>query len=297
MVGNAAMVLHRSVVALVGDRRRQLGRALRRRRAVGRRRGRVAGGHQAGSGQARDDQRRRRALRRARASVRAASCAALGVIVRVTVLTVPVADAELAADRMMQAGAFAVEERDVGDGTVELRASLADGVAGRARAARRRCPPAGRCAIDEVDATPADTWRELALPIEVADDLVIRPAWLPPLDRPGVTEVAIEPGAAFGLGDHPTTRLSAAAVWRLGAGRRHACSTSGAARACSRSSACSPVPRRAVGVDIAEAAVPVTLDNAARNGVGGSGRRVDHAARATSTARTTSWWPTSWHRR
>ena len=46
------------------------------------------------------------------------------------------------------------------------------------------------------------------------DDLVIRPAWMTPREPPGVVEVAIEPATTFGLGDHPTTRLSAAAVWR-----------------------------------------------------------------------------------
>ena len=35
------------------------------------------------------------------------------MIVTVTVLTVPSAEAELAADRLMQAGAFAVEERSL----------------------------------------------------------------------------------------------------------------------------------------------------------------------------------------
>jgi ribosomal protein L11 methyltransferase len=189
------------------------------------------------------------------------------VIVRVTVLTVPVADAELAADRMMQAGAFAVEERGTGVGAVELRGSLADALP-VAIERLGTLPDGWSVRIDEVDATPADTWREHAPPIEVADDLVIRPAWLAPLDRPGVTEVAIEPGAAFGLGDHPTTRLSAAAVWGavsdgdtlLDVG----CGTGVLAIVGVLAGA-----RRAVGVDIAEAAVPVTIDNAARNGVSG----------------------------
>lgn len=189
------------------------------------------------------------------------------MIVRVTVLTVPAADAELAGDRMMQAGAFAVEERDLGDARVELRASLADALP-VAIERLGTLPDDWSVRIDEVDATPADTWREHALPIEVVDDLVIRPAWLPPIARPGVVEVAIEPGAAFGLGDHPTTRLSAAAVWRsvsdgdtvLDVG----CGTGVLAIVGVLAGA-----QRAVGVDIAEAAVPVTIDNAARNGVAG----------------------------
>ena len=185
--------------------------------------------------------------------------------VLVTVLTVRAGDAELAADRMMQAGAFAVEERDVGGGLVELRGSLAEALP-VAIDRLGELPEGWAVRIDEVDATPADTWREHALAIEVTGDLVIRPAWLPPLDRAGVVEVAIEPGAAFGLGDHPTTRLSAAAVWRATSGGDTVldvgCGTGVLAIVGVLVGA-----DRAVGVDIAEAAVPVTLDNAERNGV------------------------------
>jgi ribosomal protein L11 methyltransferase len=191
-------------------------------------------------------------------------------VVRVTVLTVPRADAELAADRMLVAGAFAVEERDVagapGAGLVELRGSLADALP----VAIERLgdlPDGWNVRIDEVDAAPSEAWREHAVPIRVGDDLVIRPAWSAPLDEQGVVEIAIEPGAAFGLGDHPTTRLSAAAVRRrvepgdtvLDVG----CGTGVLAIVALRLGAAS-----AVGVDIAAAAVPVSRDNAERNGVG-----------------------------
>jgi ribosomal protein L11 methyltransferase len=187
------------------------------------------------------------------------------VIVKVTVLTVPAIDAELAADRMMQAGAFAVEERDLGDGRAELRGSLAEALP-VAIDRLGPLPDHWSVRIDDVDATPADTWREHAVPIEVAVDLVIRPAWHEPLGRTEVVEVAIEPGAAFGLGDHPTTRLSAAAVWAaVGVGDRVldvGCGTGVLAIVAVLAGA-----EHAVGVDIAEAAVPATLDNAARNGV------------------------------
>jgi ribosomal protein L11 methyltransferase len=188
-------------------------------------------------------------------------------IVRVTVLTVPAADAELGADRMMTAGAFAVEERALPGGRVELRGQLADALP-VATTRLGVLPDGWEVRIDEVDATPAETWREHAERVVVCDGLVLRPAWLPPAGG-GATELEIEPGAAFGLGDHPTTRLCASAVWRLVPDLASpvevldvGCGTgvlgiAGVVRGAAR----------ATGIDIADAAVPVTLDNAARNGV------------------------------
>lgn len=185
-------------------------------------------------------------------------------LVHMTVLTVPSGDAELAADRLMSAGAFAVEERVAGE-RAELRGDLGSELA---LVLDRLGPlPAGwAVCVDAVDATPSDAWREHAVPVWVTDDLVIRPAWLPPLREPGVLEVAIEPGSAFGLGDHPTTRLSAAAVRRstrpgdrvLDVG----CGTGALAIVALLSGASA-----AVGVDIADAAVAATWSNADRNGV------------------------------
>lgn len=185
----------------------------------------------------------------------------------VTVLTVPVADAELAADRMMVAGAFAVEERVAADGRAELRGQLADSLP--VAVERLGALPGGwEVRIDEVDATPAETWREYAQPIPIVDGLILRPAWLPPSGG-GATEISVEPGAAFGLGDHPTTRLCAAAVWRLVPDVPDpidvldvGCGTGVlAVTAVVRGAA------RAFGIDIAEAAVPATRENAAANGV------------------------------
>ena len=189
-------------------------------------------------------------------------------VVRVTVLTVPRDDAELAADRMMVAGAFAVEERDVDGrlGMVELRGSLADALP---VAVERlgSLPPGWTVRIDEVDAAPSEAWRVHAAPVRVADDLVIRPAWTDPVGEPGVVEIAIEPGAAFGLGDHPTTRLSASAARRCvrpdGTVLDVGCGTGVLAIVALRFGAA-----HAVGVDIAAAAVPVSRENAERNGVG-----------------------------
>ena len=132
---------------------------------------------------------------------------------RVLVLSVPGDDVELASDRLWTAGAGAVEERPLGNGLAELRTILAE--SDRVSLGRLgTLPPTWQVSFETVDPQPLETWRQFARPIVVSESLVIRPAWLSANDDPGVVEVAIEPGGSFGLGDHPTTRLSAAAVWR-----------------------------------------------------------------------------------
>jgi ribosomal protein L11 methyltransferase len=184
---------------------------------------------------------------------------------RIVVLTVPGQAAELAADRLWAAGARAVEERDVADGRVELRTSLGrdDVVVGRRLG---ELPGDWECAFVDVDPAPAETWREFARPIVVNDGLIIRPAWHREGGRPGVLEVAIEPGGSFGLGDHPTTRATVAVVDHLvRPGQRIldvGCGSGVLAIVAARRGA-----GRVVAIDIAEPAQEATEDNARRNGV------------------------------
>lgn len=189
---------------------------------------------------------------------------------RVICLTVPAAEAELAADRLWAAGARAVEELASDGGRAELRTVLADDdVVATGRLGK--LPAGWQVRFVEVDERPAETWREFARPVEVSDRLVIRPAWLPivglpSVGRPGVLEVSIEPGGSFGLGDHPTTRLSAAAVDRvvrdddlvLDVG----CGSGVLAIVAALRGAAS-----VVAIDVAEPARTATLANAAANGV------------------------------
>ncbi len=186
-------------------------------------------------------------------------------MIRALVLTVPALDNELASDRLWAAGAQAVEERQRDGALCELWTTLSgdDDVA----AARLGVlPPTWAVAFVEVDPTPSDEWRNHVFPIRVADDLVIRPAWLPALDLVGVEEVVIEPAAAFGLGDHPTTRLSAGAVRRLArageSGLDVGCGTGVLSIIAALAGA-----GRVVAIDIADAAIEATIDNATRNGV------------------------------
>jgi ribosomal protein L11 methyltransferase len=180
----------------------------------------------------------------------------------VWVLAVPTGDAELGADRLMQAGAFAVEERAAADGTVELRAVLGAGAHDRLGP----LPAAWELWVEAVDPTPADTWRDHVGVVTIAPDLVLRPAWLPAAAARGVTEVAIEPGAAFGLGDHPTTRLCAAAVWRRRPVPRRVLDV-GAGSGVLAIVAVLAGAGHALAVDVSEISPATVVDNARRNGV------------------------------
>jgi ribosomal protein L11 methyltransferase len=183
--------------------------------------------------------------------------------VTVTVLTVPVGDVELGSDRLWTVGAFAIEERPVGDDRVELRANLGDAVdVGR----MGELPPAWTLHLEQVDTTPTETWRQHVQAIAVADDLVLRPAWLPARAVVGVVEVSIEPAATFGLGDHPTTRLSAAAVWRTVSEGDRLLDVGCGSGVLSIVGALAGA-RAVVAIDVSAAAPPAVRDNALANGV------------------------------
>ena len=192
--------------------------------------------------------------------------------IRAFIVTVPREAADVASDRLWQLGVRAVEERDLAGGVVELRTSVGRDDDAVARAAAI-LDPNWSWRTEDVSTAAAQTWRDFAVPNWVADDLVIVPAWLDLDVPPGVTAVMIEPGGAFGLGDHPTSQLTAGALRRELA-RRHpvrpgpvsvldvGCGTGVLAVVAALSGA---APVRAV--DIAGDAVEATAANAALNGV------------------------------
>lgn len=53
----------------------------------------------------------------------------------------------------------------------------------------------------------ADRWRTFHRPVLIGERLWVRPPWEPRSRRPGVEEIVIDPGLAFGTGSHATTRL------------------------------------------------------------------------------------------
>jgi ribosomal protein L11 methyltransferase len=53
----------------------------------------------------------------------------------------------------------------------------------------------------------AERWKRFHRPVLIGGRIYVRPPWEEAAVRPGVTEIVIDPGQAFGTGAHPTTAL------------------------------------------------------------------------------------------
>jgi ribosomal protein L11 methyltransferase len=177
----------------------------------------------------------------------------LGVVV-----SPPASELELAADALWSLGAVAVEERDG-----ELWTSLGDDQSWVAAAMSTAWP----YRFVEMDDAAADTWRQFAQPTHISPNLVVTPRWVSYEAAAGQQVITIEPGATFGMGDHPTTVLSLRAVELLVRDGNTVldvgCGSGVLAIVALRLGA-----RQAVGIDINPASVEVSRANAMSNGVG-----------------------------
>ncbi|MEA2309399.1 MAG: ribosomal protein methyltransferase [Thermoleophilaceae bacterium] len=100
-----------------------------------------------------------------------------------------------------------VEQVD-GDGFVEFALYGAPGELptlpeGEAEVAGVRVAVSGEPVPDDWD----ERWKRFHVPVLVGGRLWVRPPWEEPAVRPGVHEIVIDPGQAFGTGTHPTTRM------------------------------------------------------------------------------------------
>lgn len=128
--------------------------------------------------------------------------------------------------------------------------------------------------VDDVAEQAAQRWRDFAAPMWVNDRLVVVPAWHADAvshdaDATLPLQVRIEPGGAFGLGDHPTTLLSLRALVRLVEGEE-ACDDVidvGCGTGVLAVTAAMLLDRPVRAIDVADAAVDASVDNARRNGV------------------------------
>ena len=193
---------------------------------------------------------------------------------RAFVVIAAAGDADVASDVLWGLGVRAVEERSPhgDDGHVELWTSVgdADDAIDRAIAALRGRWQHRVVDVDVVDEEAAQRWRDFASPMWVDEQLAVVPAWHDASAVPAsVSIVRIEPGNAFGLGDHPTTSLSLQALARMIRSGRPigdvidvGCGTGVIAV-----TAAMLLGRPVRAIDVASAAVEATIDNAARNGV------------------------------
>ncbi len=171
---------------------------------------------------------------------------------------------ELGVDFLMQHGARAVEERSVGE-EVELWSVIGD------TDASTRC--ISQCAnrwsgrLEWVDTTPSDEWKRFAQPVVVNSELVLIPSWkdASAFDQYNLN-VFIDPEESFGLGDHPTTRLVADALFRQ---NLHGVSVldmgSGSGVLSIVAALCGA--QRVLGIDRAQGAAAIATRNAVRNRV------------------------------
>lgn len=186
------------------------------------------------------------------------------------VLLVPAGEREVAVDHLFGRGVAAVEERDAElDGFVELWTEVGDEAASIAAVAASLAPQWSWRSV-EIDESVATSWREFATPTWVTEDVVIFPSWHDATETGDALSISIDPGASFGMGDHPTTQLTLRAMLIEIAKRERrplrvldvGCGSGVLAIAAALRGA-SPV----VGIDISTAAVEATNTNAAANDV------------------------------
>ena len=114
-----------------------------------------------------------------------------------------------------------VEQVDDGD-TVEFGVYGAPGelpelVEGDAEVGGVRVTVSGTLVPDDWE----ERWKRFHAPVQIGGQLWVRPPWEEFSARPGVIDLVIDPGRAFGTGSHPTTRMSLELLLQLaGSGRR-----------------------------------------------------------------------------
>ena len=130
---------------------------------------------------------------------------------RMITITVPASLADVAADRFWQLGVRGVSEVDRDDGRVDVVSSVGNEQTAIDRALAS-FDSAWEWRVDDVSTAADMSWRDHARPVRYAPGAVMVPAWLPEHDdiEPGDLVTLVEPGSAFGLGDHPTTAGSMA---------------------------------------------------------------------------------------
>lgn len=194
---------------------------------------------------------------------------------RTIVVTVAPDHAELVTDRMWQWGVQAVSETELGGGLVEIATSVGNDTLAVERALAS-LDPTWRVDVRDVDDSIAQVAPEYLSPTWYADAMVSVPASLMPFDADDdVVVTVIDPGSAFGLGDHPTTRTAMALLAGLLRDDTMRCDSLldvGCGTGALAVLAAQLGVREIRAIDIADAAVEATRRNMALNDVVG---RVD----------------------
>ena len=173
------------------------------------------------------------------------------------------AEAVLAA--LLELAPAGVEQVD-GEGFVEFALYGAPGELpllpeGEAEIAGARVAVRGEPVPDDWE----ERWKRFHTPVLVGGRLWVRPPWEEPAVRPGVHEVVIDPGQAFGTGTHPTTRMCLELLLELEPGGSLADLGCGSGVLAIAAAKLGFAP--GTGLDSDRAAVAATAANARDNGV------------------------------
>ena len=120
----------------------------------------------------------------------------------------PAEAAELVLAALLELAPSGVEQVD-GDGVVELAVYGAPGELPELDVGEARVGGVTvSVSATEVPEDWEERWKRFHVPVLIGGRLYLRPPWEEPAARPGVLDLPIDPGRAFGTGAHPTTRLS-----------------------------------------------------------------------------------------
>lgn len=111
----------------------------------------------------------------------------------------------------------------------------------------------------------AERWKRFHHPVLIGGRIYVRPPWEEPALRPGVTEIVIDPGQAFGTGAHSTTALCLELM--LGVKARGSFADLGCGSGVLAIAAAKLGFAPVAAVDAERQAVEATLRNARDNGV------------------------------
>lgn len=120
-------------------------------------------------------------------------------------IEIPSDDVEIVSDILWSLGATAISEEWRASDVVVLRTSFGSDDERIAAVLNDKIPGVAWY-HEDLDVNVAETWKKFAEPTPIGERLWIRPAWNSSPPPPDAVVVAIDPGATFGMGDHPTTR-------------------------------------------------------------------------------------------
>lgn len=112
----------------------------------------------------------------------------------------------------------------------------------------------------------ADTWKKHYKPVRLGERIVVRPLWIDVDLQENDIEIALDPGMAFGTGTHPTTQLCLEALERMVSPALDVLDL-GCGSGILSIAAAKLGATNVIGVDIEEAAIKATDENAEQNGV------------------------------